>query len=197
VARRSPAGPDRSEEIRMTIDELRERLPEYAKDTRLNLGSITGITTLTEQQLYGTMLSSALASRDAETIAAVADDAVGRMTPAAVDAARAAASIMAMSNVYYRFLHLVEEPQYASMPIKLRMQAIGAPGVDKIDFELWCIAVSAINGCGSCVTAHERKALEAGASREMVQDVVRIASVVHAAALTVEGERALAAAGLT
>lgn len=180
----------------MTVDELRERFPDHAQDIRLNLGSITGITTLTEQQLHGTMLASALASRDADVVAAVASDAIPRMSPAAVDAARSAVSIMAMNNVYYRFLHQIEDPVYASMPIKLRMQAIGAPGVDKIDFELWCIAVSAINGCGSCVKAHEHKVLQAGASREMVQDVVRIASVVHAAALTVEGQRSLAAAGI-
>lgn len=180
----------------MGIDEFRDRFPEYARDAKLNLGSVTGVTTLTEQQLHGTLLSSAIASRDAGLLAAIGADARPRMKPEAWDAAKAAASLMAMSNVYYRFLHLVEEPGYRSMPVRLRMSAIGAAGVDKLDFDLWCLAVSAVNGCGDCITAHESKALRHGANREMIQDVVRIAAVVHAAAVTAESERTLVAAGL-
>jgi lipoyl-dependent peroxiredoxin subunit D len=180
----------------MGIEEFRERFPEYARDAKLNLGSVAGVTTLTEQQLHGTLLSAAIASRDPELLAAIGADARPRMKPEAWDAAKAAASLMAMNNVYYRFLHLVEEPGYRSMPVRLRMSALGAPGVDKLDFELWCLAVSAINGCGDCIRAHESKALRLGANHEMIQDVVRVAAVVHTAAVTAGSERALAAAGL-
>jgi alkyl hydroperoxide reductase subunit D len=176
----------------MEIDTLRGTLPDYAKDLRLNLGSLSGITSLTEQQLYGTMLATAIASRDPEVLAAVAADVGPFLSPEATAAAKAAASLMAMNNVYYRFLHLVEQPQYATMPARLRMNLIANPGVDTVDFELWCLAVSAVNGCGSCVSSHERTVRGAGASAEMVQDVVRVASVIHAAAVTLAGERVLA-----
>ena len=94
---------------------------------------------------------------------------------------------MAMNNVYYRFLHLVEEPEYAKMPARLRMHIIGKPGVDKLDFELWCLAVSAIGGCGSCITSHETVLLKAGATRQMIQDAVRIASIIAATAAVIDG----------
>ena len=71
-------------------------------------------------------------------------------------AARAAASIMAMNNIYYRFTHLASAPDYKTLPARLRMNVIGKPGVDKADFELWCLAVSAINGCGVCIDSHEK-----------------------------------------
>ena len=67
-------------------------------------------------------------------------------------AARAAAAIMGMNNIYYRFLHLVEDAEYQTMPARLRMNVIGNPGIDKLDFELLSLAVSAVNGCGLCVT---------------------------------------------
>src|SRR5204862_96628 len=71
-----------------------------------------------------------------------------------VSAAHAAASIMAMNNVYYRFLHLVEDAEYAKLPARLRMNVIGSPGIARADFELLALAVSAINGCGTCVASH-------------------------------------------
>ena len=96
--------------------------------------------------------------------------------------ARAAAAIMAMNNVYYRFLHLVEDPEYGHMPARLRMNVIGNPGIDKVDFELVSLAVSAINGCGTCVASHERQVRQHGLSREAVQSAVRIAATVHGVA---------------
>ena len=63
---------------------------------------------------------------------------------------------MGMSNIYYRFQHLAAHEKYASMPARLRMQTIRTHGSDPVDFELWCLAVSTINGCGACVAAHDR-----------------------------------------
>lgn len=77
------------------------------------------------------------------------------MTPAAVEASRSAASVMAMNNVYYRFVHLASNPEYKTMPPRLRMNWLGNPAWTRADFELWALAVSAINGRGACMDAHE------------------------------------------
>jgi alkyl hydroperoxide reductase subunit D len=77
------------------------------------------------------------------------------------------------------------------MPARLRMNVIGKPGVEKVDFELWSLAVSAVNGCGMCMEAHEKVVRQAGLSTEHVQTAVRIASVVHAVAAVLDGEAAL------
>jgi alkyl hydroperoxide reductase subunit D len=111
----------------------------------------------------------------------------------AFEAAKAAASIMAMNNIYYRFVHLANDADYRAMPAKLRMNVIGRPGVEKVDFELWSLAVSAVNGCGMCIESHGRVLKEHGVSKEAIQQVVRIAAVVHAVAATLDGETALAA----
>jgi alkyl hydroperoxide reductase subunit D len=177
----------------MTIETIRDLIPDYAKDLKLNLSSVLAEEGLSEQQRWGTLLASALASRDATLIQAVAGDATAHLTPQAITAAKAAASIMAMNNIYYRFAHLASDPDYAGMPAKLRMNVIGNPGVDKADFELWSLAVSAINGCGRCIDAHEQVLRKAGFSREQVQQAVRIASIIHAIAATLEGEASLAA----
>lgn len=177
----------------MSIERLKESLPEYAKDQKLNLSSLLNDAVLNEQQRWGTLMASALAARNPRVIAAIEADARMHLSPEALAAAKAAASVMAMNNVYYRFLHLVNDPDYRSMPAKLRMNVIAKPGVEKVDFELWSLAVSAVNGCGTCIEAHDRVLKQHGVSKEAIQQAVRIAAVVHAVAATLDGEDALAA----
>lgn len=172
----------------MSVDQLKSAVPDWAKDIRLNLSSLLNGTSLTEQQLWGTMLASAIASRNEMVLAGIDEDASRHLSDDAKAAAKAAAGVMAMNNIYYRFTHLVGHEDYAKMPARLRMNVIGNPGVDKVDFELWCLAVSAINGCGRCIESHEREIIDKGASKEAVQDAVRVAAVVHAAAVVLEAE---------
>ena len=174
----------------MSIETLKARIPDYAKDPRLNLGSLANETLLTPQQLAGTFIVSALASRNALVIEAITGEFGPRLGAEALAAAKAAAAIMGMNNVYYRFVHMVGG-DYANMPARLRMNVIGKPGVDKVDFELWSLAVSAINGCGMCVENHERTVCAHGLTTEQVQAAVRVASVVHAVAVAIEGEAAM------
>lgn len=176
----------------MSIDALRDKIPDYAKDIRLNLGTLAGETSLSDQQKYGTFLAAALASRNAAVIRAIADWAGERLSPEAQNAAKAAAAVMAMNNVYYRSTHLMSAKDYKTLPAKLRMNIIGNPGVDKADFELWSLAVSAVNGCGMCLDAHEQVVRKAGLAADQVQAAIRIAAAVHAAAAVLDGEAALA-----
>ncbi len=175
----------------MSLEALRARLPEYAKDLKLNLGSLASEPVLTAQQRAGSFIASALAARNAEVIRALVGEFAPQLSPEALIAAKAAAAIMGMNNIYYRFTHLVGG-EYSRLPARLRMNIMAKPGVDKADFELWSLAVSAINGCGMCMEAHERVVVEAGLGREQVQAAVRIAAVVHAVAVTLDGEDALA-----
>jgi alkyl hydroperoxide reductase subunit D len=178
----------------MSVEALKSALPGYAKDTKLNLGSVTTTSQLDEQRLWGTVLACAVATRSAVVIRELAEEAGDHLSAEAFEAAKGAASIMAMNNVYYRATHLIGDETYATLPAKLRMSIIGKPGVDKLDFELWCLAVSAINGCGRCLESHEKVLRESGLSREVVQEALRIAAVVNAAAATLEAEAALSPA---
>ena len=172
----------------MSLDALKDRLPEFAKDLKLNLGSLAAEPSLNAQQRAGVFVACALAARNEITSKALLAEFAPLLAPEALDAAKAAAAIMAMNNIYYRFTHLASSPDYKTMPAKLRMNVIGKPGVDKGDFELWCLAVSAINGCGVCIDSHEKVLREAGFTAEQIQAAVRIAAVVHAVAATLEGE---------
>ncbi len=175
----------------MALSALKEALPAYAKDLKLNLGSVIGNSTLPEQQLWGAVLASAIAARGPRVLAELEAEARERLSDEAHTAAKAAAAVMAMNNVYYRTLHLLEDEQYDALPARLRMSVIGNPGVPKADFELWSLAVSAVNGCGRCVQAHEKVLREAGVGREVVQEVVKIAAVVNAVAVTLAAEDVL------
>lgn len=170
----------------MSIDALKERIGGFAKDVKLNLSSMLSDETLAEQTKYGLFLASALAARNAEIVAAFEAEAARRLSPAALDAAKAAASIMAMNNVYYRFLSLASNKDYATKPARLRMNVIANPGVDKNDFELWSLAVSVINGCGKCIDAHEEALQKNGVSAETIQTAVRFAAIIASFAVALE-----------
>ena len=177
----------------MTIETLKAALPDYAKDLRLNLSSLAAEAALTEQQRAGTFVASALAARNATVTQAILAEFGPKLAPQALEAAKAAAAIMGMNNVYYRFVHLASAADYKTLPAKLRMNVIARPGVEKADFELWSLAVSAVNGCGMCIDAHEHELRKAGLSTGAIQAAVRIAAVVHGIAATLDGEEAVAA----
>ena len=171
----------------MSIDALKAQLPDYAKDLKLNLGNVLTTPGLTAQQLWGTAVASAIASRNPAVRDAILAEARQHLSDAALSAAKAAAAIMAMNNIYYRFQHMMgDDSAYSQFPARLRMQIIGKPGVDHVDFELWCLAASVITGCASSVRAHENTVREHGGTAEQVQDAVRIAAVIHAVALTLD-----------
>jgi alkyl hydroperoxide reductase subunit D len=174
----------------MSIDTLKNLIPEYAKDIKLNLSTLAAEETLTTQQLWGTFLATALAGRNETVIREISAVAAQYLSAEAQNAAKAAAAIMAMNNIYYKFTGMMGA-DYATMPAKLRMNVIANPGVDKVDFELWSTAVSAMNGCQFCVKAHEKTLLDHEVSRAQIQAVVRIAAVVHAASAILDGEYAL------
>lgn len=177
----------------MSIQDLRARLPDHARDLRLNLDSVLSTSSLGEQQLWGTALASAIAARNPDVLRAVEAEARQHLSPEAERAARGAAAVMAMNNVYYRFLHLVENDEYGRLPARLRMQALASRDADKLDIELWSLAVSAINGCGSCVDSHERAVRKGGVSAQQVQDAIRVAAVIQAVAVTLDAEIAAGA----
>jgi alkyl hydroperoxide reductase subunit D len=178
----------------MSIESLINALPDYAKDLRLNLSALPRDTTLTPQQTWGGLLAAALASRNPKVIASIGAEAARHLSAEAQSAAKAAAAIMGMNNVYYRFVHLVSDQTYASMPARLRMNVMANPGVDKADFELWSLVVSAVNGCGMCMDSHEKVLRKADVSSAAIQQAIRIASVVHAVSVTLEAEDVLHAA---
>ncbi len=176
----------------MTISDIKNRIPGYAKDLKLNLSSVLtpeGAPGLSATQIKATALASAIAARNTSFARELETAFTGDVDDKSIEAAKAAAAIMGMNNVYYRFLHLAQDGDYANMPARLRMNVIGSPGVDKVDFELYSLAVSAVNGCGLCITAHARELAKAEVSKESIQSAVRIASVVNAVAAVLEYEQ--------
>ncbi|SRR5690606_2416595 len=181
----------------MDLTNLKALIPEHAKDLKLNVSTVLspeGAPGLTREQILGTALASAIAARNDTLLREIEALVAGALGHAHVQAARAAAAIMAMNNVYYRFVHLVENEEYGKLPARLRMNVIGNPGVDKTDFEVYSLAVSAINGCGACVASHEKVVRKAGVTAEGVQSAVRIAAVIHGIAVALESGAAAATA---
>jgi alkyl hydroperoxide reductase subunit D len=167
-----------------SLDQLKDRIPDYARDLRINLGVVGSSTALTPAQAWTIGLASAMTTRHKDLVSAVESDAAVHLGPEAVSAAKGAAAIMGTNNVYYRFVHFMgDASEYGHMPARLRMQLIGNPGIDKLDFELACLAASAITGCETCVRSHEKAVRERGGTQAMVQDAVRIAAVMNAVAV--------------
>lgn len=167
----------------MSLQQLIDQIPDFGKDIRLNLNSIlVEESGLTKEQVAGTALASAYATRNKQLIEAFNAEYIGSINEATANAAKAAATIMAMNNIYYRAIHLMSEKEYQHMPARLRMNVIGNPGVDKVDFEIYSLAVSAINGCGMCIDTHAAAIEKHDVNKQAIQHALRIAAVVNAAA---------------
>lgn len=164
------------------LQQLAAGFPESAKDIRLNLASVLQQSTLSDAQKFGVALAVAHSTRNTSLVAAIAAAGGAELTQEVASDAQAAAALMAMNNVYYRFRHMVGKPEYEQLPPRLRMQRLASPASNKLDFELFALAVSAVGGCESCVRAHERVVTEAGLSAAQVNDAIRIAATVNAAA---------------
>lgn len=181
----------------MSLDTLRASIPDFAKDLRLNLESVlaeTGAPGLAERQIHAIAYASAIASRHRPLTDALAAQAEGTLSATELGGVRTAAALMAMTNVYYRFTHLVGDKEYATLRAGLRMNATTNPGIDKATYELCALAVSAINGCGACLEAHEKVLRQHGFTAQAIQSAARIAAVVHAVAVTLEQAPARAGA---
>ncbi len=166
---------------------LAEGFPDVAKDVRINLQNVLTPATLNADQVWGTALACAHASRnDALKQAIEADARTAGIGDGVLADAKAAAVLMAMNNVIYRFKHVIGKEDYEKRPVRLRMQRLAQITSNKADFELFCLAVSAINNCQNCMAAHEAAVLNQGLTEDQVWDSMRIAATIHAAAVAAE-----------
>lgn len=167
----------------LTIEALRELIPEVARDIKLNLQSVLQPAALSAEQIWGVAVATAATAGEPRLYQALRAEALARVGAAVVEDAQAAAAIMGMNNVYYRFRHVVGKPSYGDKPARLRMNRLVKPATNRVDFELVCLAVSAVTGCEACVKAHEKTVIDGGLSEDQVHDAVRVAAVVKAAAI--------------
>lgn len=162
------------------LEQIKQSIPDVAKDIRLNLAKVLDLEQndgLSEQQISGSALAVAFSLGDKELIQELKEGIVDEQL---INAAQLAASLMAMTNIYYRFTHLTEDSEVEHLPAGLRMQGMMNPGVSRVVFETLSLAVSALNGCGTCVSSHARQLKEHGLSSAAIARVGRISAVIHA-----------------
>lgn len=175
----------------MSIEQLKQTIPDYAKDIRLNVSSLfanIAQSGLTETQFYWVALAVAYTVKNKRIIEAIKADGEAYFSVELDHTVKTATALMAMNNVYYRAIHLAENKALAAMPANLRMNGMANPGVPKADFELFALAVSAINGCGMCIHSHVKQLLEHELNKVAVQSVLRIAAVLNAVSVVLAQE---------
>ena len=168
------------------VEQLASEICDAGRDIKLNLQAVLGGGSLTPAQRWGAAVAAAAASRNPRLRDALVEDARREVPEAVIEDGLAAAALMAMNNVYYRFRHLVGKPSYAEKPARLRMNRLVKPATSKTDFELFSLAVSAINGCETCMRSHEAVVIEGGLTEDQVHDAIRLAATINAAAVSLE-----------
>jgi lipoyl-dependent peroxiredoxin subunit D len=172
------------------LDALRDTLPDELKDIRLNLASVLTGENLEPPQAFGTALAAATFVRSKRLADALASDVragLGDTAAAILSDAVAAAGIMAMNTVYYRFRHMLGKESYEARSPRLRMSRMAQPATSKADFELMSLGCAALAGCELCIRNHEASLVHLGVSEEACHDAVRIAAVINAAACGLDG----------
>lgn len=173
------------------LEELRQSLPDYARDIKINLGSLLGpdaVTDLSPSQKWGCAIAASIASRNRTLLGAIEQEATFTIDEPTAEAARTAAAIMAMTNIYYRAVHMAGDTELSRLPAGLRMNGLTRHGAPPLDFELFGLAASVVKGCEGCTKAHVEGAKKHGASAQVVQVAIRIAAVIHAAATVLDAD---------
>jgi alkyl hydroperoxide reductase subunit D len=157
------------------IDQIKEALPEYAKDTKLNLDAVIKRSTLDPVEAEACALAAVVATGNGKIVSLLMGNIEDQTE---VNAALTAASLMAMNNVWYPFVEMAEDERLTGLPAQLRMNAIATHGgTTKARFEAYSLAASIVGKCHFCVKAHYETLKTEGYSVENLRDVGRIASV--------------------
>jgi lipoyl-dependent peroxiredoxin subunit D len=172
------------------LSALKERIPDYAKDVRLNLDGVIARSSLEPADALGAALAAAFAAKSKTIVDAIRGS--GQLSEVDTNAALSAAALMGMNNVWYPYVEMANDEDLRTQRAELRMNAYATHGgVDKKRFELFALAASIVGKCHFCVTSHYKLLKESGLTAQQLRDVGRIAAVITAAAnaLAAEGER--------
>lgn len=157
------------------VDQIKEALPEYAKDTKLNLDAVIRRSTLNVDEAECVALAAAVATGNGKIVSVMLGNIINDVER---DAAMTAASLMAMNNVWYPFVEMAEDERLTGLPAQLRMNAIATHGgTTKARFEAYSLAASIVGKCHFCVKAHYETLKQEGYSVEQLRDIGRIAAV--------------------
>ncbi len=171
------------------IDALKEQIPDYAKDVRLNLDAVLLRSSLPQEEALGSALAAAFAAKSDTLVAALI--AAPGLSEEEKNGALAAASVMGMTNVWYTYLDLAGDEELKKQQAQLRMNVYANhAGVGERKFEMWALAASLIGKCRFCVGAHVDGLKKLGLSVTELRDVGRIASVINATAQVLAAEKA-------
>ncbi len=161
------------------LDLIAGTLPEFAFDVVDTFRRAVASELLTATQTWGVILASAYTTRNNRLIKVMENAASAHINATTINAARMAASVMSMNNVYWRFWHYVDDKDYLQIKSDLAQESFHSHGIEDIDFEMMCLAVSDINICSGCLRTHSRGLLREGVAKEQVMHIVRLAATVH------------------
>ncbi|MEI7686284.1 MAG: carboxymuconolactone decarboxylase family protein [Planctomycetota bacterium] len=170
-----------------SVDALREKFPEAAKDIKVNVSSLASSEIFDAEQIWGVALASAYYLGEPSLSRALLSDAkAAGASEALLEDAQAAATLMGMNTVYFRFRHLVHKEVYGQKPARLRMQWMARPKTSKALFELMSLAIAALAGCEVCVKAHEASVQQHGLGEDHVHEAARVASILYGAKVALQ-----------
>lgn len=167
------------------LETIKARIPEYAKDIRLNLDGAIARSSLAPEDALGVALAAAFAVRSKPLI----DAFKAAVPPAEGHAALTAAALMGMNNVWYPYVEMAGDDELKTLRPELRMNAYASSGgVAKAKFEAYALAASIVGKCHFCVKSHFDLLKKEGLSTQQLRDIGRIAAVVNAAAQVIAAE---------
>lgn len=162
------------------VDTIKEALPEYAKDTKLNLDAVINRSSLDPVMASCLALAAAMATGNGKLVAFIQS---GVEDTKERDAALTASAIMAQNNVWYPYIEMAEDDNLKGLPAQLRMNAIASHGgTSRVNFEAYSLAASIVGKCHFCVKAHYDTLKKEGMTVEQLRDVGRIAAVINSVA---------------
>ncbi len=166
---------------------IKDLIPDYAKDIRLNIDGTIARSSLAPEQALGAALAAAYAAKCKPIVDAIRGS--GALNEVETNGALTAAALMGMNNAYYPFTEYTEDKELAGSPAGLRMNAYASHGgTSKVNFELYALAASVVGKCHFCIKSHYDLLRQNGLTMQQLKDAGRIAAVVNAASQAIAAQ---------
>lgn len=169
------------------LNSIKDLIPDYAKDIRLNVDGTIARTSLAPEQALGVALAAAFAAKSKTMVDIIKNS--GALPEVEAQAALTAAALMGMNNAWYPFTEMTEDKELQASPAQLRMNAYASSGgTSKVNFELYALAASVIGKCHFCIKSHYDLLKQHGMTMQQLKDAGRIAATLNAAAQVLAAE---------
>lgn len=175
----------------MHSNPLEKLIPDYAGDILENFKKIFTEQQegLSEIQVAGIAIATCLVKKNEKLLNIIKFNNKFLIDEQEMNGLKSAVAIMLQNNIYYRYFGEIDIEEVKVLPSDLYMTVISSPPIDQVNFEIYMLATSIVNGCKYCCSVHSKKLMKKGVEAIALRNIAKIVAIVAGVSDIMEIER--------